>query len=280
MSQEKLMKVKVMLLVKPREVTPHYRTLKMICDDKTIDICAVVVDEGKLDLLKGMRKYYRKRGLLRTLIKIITFVMPGDLGHRLEFEGTRRANASFPIRELHISENAVWIHTTNPYTNDIIPRLEELKPDIAFRASGFDLVKEPLLSLPKHGILSYHHDDLTRYRGGPPCLWEIYNNESEVGVTVQILADGLDKGDIVLQRFYKINYDISINRFVDKVKLDSADLAYQVIKQFQRGEFNPKKPASVGKFYTAPTARQLAILHLINIRNIIYGWFRRLVKRS
>ncbi|NQT72531.1 MAG: hypothetical protein HQ553_07140 [Chloroflexi bacterium] len=261
--------MRVLILVKSQEPIPMYRTLEMISRDQTLTVCGVMVDNSKLTaqtLIREMANYCKKRGFTRMLLKIVSRSLPGDLGHRLEFEGTRRVHTYWPVSNLNFGKDAVWIWTSDPYDSAVISRLRDLEPDIALRASAFGIIKEPMLSLPRLGILSYHHGDLTKYRGGPPCLWEIWNGEKELGVTVQILDKGIDTGNIVLQKFYEVDHDMSINRYVDNVKLNTAHLAYEALKSIQSGEFNLKKPEKKGTLYTAPTVVQLARMHLMNLK--------------
>ena len=72
-------------------------------------------------------------------------------------------------------------------------------PDVLLRIGGFGIVKEPLLSLCRAGVLSYHHGDMRRYRGQPPAFWELYHGERSIGrirrdavehVTRRTLEDG------------------------------------------------------------------------------------------
>ena len=70
----------------------------------------------------------------------------------------------------------------------------ELAPDVLVLIAGFGIIGEPLLSLAPHGVLAYHHGDMRRYRGMPPAFWELFNDETEMGVTVQRLSPGLDDG--------------------------------------------------------------------------------------
>ena len=60
------------------------------------------------------------------------------------------------------------LEADDPYGEETRARLEELRPDVLLLTSGFGIVREPILSLAPHGVLSYHHGDLRRYRGSRP----------------------------------------------------------------------------------------------------------------
>jgi methionyl-tRNA formyltransferase len=72
--------------------------------------------------------------------------------------------------------------------------VEELtEVDIAVRFD-FGILKSDALTAPTHGILSYHHGDLSSYRGQPAGFYELIHGRPTAGVTVQRLINDLDGG--------------------------------------------------------------------------------------
>lgn len=49
---------------------------------------------------------------------------------------------------------------------------------------GYNSLQGEILNIPKYGVWSFHHDDEEKYRGGPPCFWEIFYNDSITGATI------------------------------------------------------------------------------------------------
>jgi len=64
---------------------------------------------------------------------------------------------------------------------------------------GFGIIRGEILEVPEYGVWSYHHDDERKYRGRPPCFWEIYKGDPVTGAILQRLTDRLD-GGIILKR--------------------------------------------------------------------------------
>jgi len=56
------------------------------------------------------------------------------------------------------------------------------------------------LSIPKHGFLNVHFSLLPKYRGAAPIQWALINGETETGVTLFWLDEGMDTGPILLQK--------------------------------------------------------------------------------
>ena len=67
------------------------------------------------------------------------------------------------------------------------------------------LLREPLLSLPKYGIINLHPALLPDYRGRTPQHWPIINREKETGITIHYIDETADTGKIILQRHIPLN---------------------------------------------------------------------------
>ncbi|MGD2064518.1 MAG: methionyl-tRNA formyltransferase, partial [Nitrospirota bacterium] len=79
-------------------------------------------------------------------------------------------------------------------------RLREAGADaIAVVAFGAILPVE-VLEMTRLGAINVHASLLPKYRGSSPINWAIVNGEAESGVTTMYMAEGLDTGDILLQR--------------------------------------------------------------------------------
>ena len=137
----------------------------------------------------------------------------------------------------------------NHKTESLIASYE---PDLCFH-SGHIIIKEPIMSLAKDGVMGYHHGDLTKHRGGLPCFWELYYGEKEVGVTVQILGSKLDTGEIVLQRFFDIKDEDTLQTLQQRVHCETTDMACESILLLSNPNFTSQKPKSLGKYHKLPT---------------------------
>lgn len=65
---------------------------------------------------------------------------------------------------------------------------------------GTNIIKEPVLTLPRIGVLNAHSSLLPKYRGSRAEFWMLYHGEPQyAGVTVHWVTPGLDDGDMFLQ---------------------------------------------------------------------------------
>ncbi len=81
---------------------------------------------------------------------------------------------------------------------ELLGRMRELGADLGLVYGG-PIIRRELYSLPRLGTLGIHHGLTPEYRGKKTTFWAMYNGEKCVGVTIQKVADGLDRGDIVAE---------------------------------------------------------------------------------
>lgn len=64
---------------------------------------------------------------------------------------------------------------------------------------AFGIIRGDILNAARYGVWSLHHDDESKFRGGPPAFWEVYHDEPTTGAVLERLVDRLD-AVIVLQK--------------------------------------------------------------------------------
>jgi methionyl-tRNA formyltransferase len=83
--------------------------------------------------------------------------------------------------------------------------LAALRPDLLAVAAYGRILGRDLLELAPHGAINVHGSLLPRYRGAAPIQWAVANGDAETGVTIMRMDEGLDTGDILLQRVLPID---------------------------------------------------------------------------
>jgi len=78
--------------------------------------------------------------------------------------------------------------------------LAALRPDVLCVAAYGRILGKDLLELAPQGAVNVHGSLLPRYRGAAPVQWAIARGEAETGVSIMQMDEGLDTGDLLLQR--------------------------------------------------------------------------------
>jgi methionyl-tRNA formyltransferase len=75
-----------------------------------------------------------------------------------------------------------------------------LKPDVIVVMAYGQILPRDVLEIPKIACLNLHASLLPRWRGAAPIQAAIAGSDPETGITVMHMDEGLDTGDILLQR--------------------------------------------------------------------------------
>lgn len=87
-----------------------------------------------------------------------------------------------------------------------LARLQDLAPDLGLSIAYDQIFGRRLLAGIPCGFLNFHAGALPRYRGRNVITWAILNGEPELGVTAHFVDEGVDTGDILLQRTVPIGW--------------------------------------------------------------------------
>jgi methionyl-tRNA formyltransferase len=113
------------------------------------------------------------------------------------------------------------------------------------------IIKEPLLSLPKHGFINTHPSLLPYNRGKHYNFWSIVER-APFGVTLHVVDDGVDTGDIVAQTVIPYTWEDTGKSLYMKAKLAMINLFQEVYPVLRTMDFpRTRQDSNVGSFHRA-----------------------------
>jgi len=83
---------------------------------------------------------------------------------------------------------------------EAIDQIRALAPDVIVVMAYGQILPRAVLEIPKIACLNLHASLLPRWRGAAPIQAAIADGDREAGMTVMYMDEGLDTGDILLQR--------------------------------------------------------------------------------
>src|SRR5438045_5230803 len=78
--------------------------------------------------------------------------------------------------------------------------MKKLGVDIGIMAFVLQFAPQDFVKIPKHGTIQYHPSLLPKYRGPSSINWPLIKGETKTGLTIFRPNDGLDEGEVVLQK--------------------------------------------------------------------------------
>jgi len=112
----------------------------------------------------------------------------------------------------------------DPNDPAVVAELAALAPDFLFSFYYRQMLKAPLLALPRAGAWNMHGSLLPRYRGRVPVNWAIIHGERETGATLHRMLEKPDAGGILAQQAVPILPDDTAADVFHKVTL-AAEMA-------------------------------------------------------
>ncbi|MDD4494922.1 MAG: methionyl-tRNA formyltransferase [Eubacteriales bacterium] len=109
-----------------------------------------------------------------------------------------------PVKTFALEKGIKVLQHKSVRTQEFEDQLKELSPDLAVVVAYGKILPLNILNLPKFGCINIHASLLPYYRGAAPINWAIIKGEKVTGVTSMFMDEGMDAGDILLQKKAKI----------------------------------------------------------------------------
>ena len=116
-----------------------------------------------------------------------------------------------------------------------VQKIKDMKPDIIFSFYYRNMIKKPLLEIPKAGCLNLHGALLPAYRGRCPINWVLVNGETQTGVTLHRMVDKADAGAIVAQQAVPIAFADTARSLYGKLCRQAAVLLDEALPLIKAG---------------------------------------------
>ncbi len=137
-------------------------------------------------------------------------------------------------------------------------RLKSAEEQERFRAFNADaavvvayglILPRPILEATRHGAFNLHASLLPRWRGAAPINRAIMAGDSETGVSIMRIAEGLDTGPVCLKSRVPIGLDMTAGELHDALAAKGAALMVEALAELERGRLDCKPQPDEGVTY-------------------------------
>jgi methionyl-tRNA formyltransferase len=119
-------------------------------------------------------------------------------------------------------------------------RLTALRPDAIVVVAYGRIIPKWMLELPLFGNINLHGSLLPKYRGAAPIQWAVANGETETGVSTMWLDEGLDTGDVLLERRLPLGPDTTAPEVFARLAPMGAELMVDTLADMTEGSLSRK----------------------------------------
>ncbi len=115
-------------------------------------------------------------------------------------------------------------------------KIVELKPDLIITCAYGQIVPKEVLDCPKYGCINIHASLLPKYRGANPICASIMNGEDKTGITIMVMEETLDTGDILYQKEIPILESDNLGTIETKLSELGAEMIGEFLPKIASGE--------------------------------------------
>ncbi|UCH28278.1 MAG: methionyl-tRNA formyltransferase [Myxococcales bacterium] len=133
----------------------------------------------------------------------------------------------------------VW-QPTKVRTAEFAEKLGTLGADVAVVVAYGRILPKAVLDVPRVGCVNVHASLLPRWRGAAPIQWSIVHGDTETGVTLMQMDEGMDTGPILATAETSIERNDDAATLSSRLSKMGAELLRRELPRYVAGELTPE----------------------------------------
>lgn len=181
-----------------------------------------------------------------------------------------------PVKMTAESENIPVFQPEKLNTSENYEILKNLEADAFVVVAYGQILSKDILALPSFGAINVHASLLPKYRGAAPIHWAIINGEKTTGITTMQMDEGLDTGDMLLQRSVPIEERDTTGDLHDRLALLGEKLLLETLGKLEHKAITPVPQPKGEDSYAPKISKELAEIDWESSAKDIYNLIRGL----
>jgi len=156
-----------------------------------------------------------------------------------------------PVKQLALQHGLTVLQPVSLKSEAVQREIAALDADVMVVAAYGLILPKAVLELPRYGCLNIHASLLPRWRGAAPIQRAILAGDSETGITIMQMDEGLDTGDMLSRHACPIAADDTAQTLHDKLAKIGADSLLATLHSLEEGGLNPVRQDDSAACYAA-----------------------------
>jgi methionyl-tRNA formyltransferase len=153
--------------------------------------------------------------------------------------------------------------------------LGDRAPDLIVVAAFGQILPPSVLGIPARGCVNLHASLLPRYRGASPINRAIISGDETTGITTMLMNEGMDTGDILLQKEVPIAADDDAISLSKRLSDAGALLLLDTLNRMERNQLSPQPQNGSLATYAPPLKKEDGLIDWSvsarDIHNLVRG---------
>ncbi|GGN95982.1 methionyl-tRNA formyltransferase [Saccharibacillus kuerlensis] len=150
-------------------------------------------------------------------------------------QGRKKVLTPSPVKEAALKHHLPVLQPQRMRDKDAVEELASFHPDLIVTAAYGQILPKSLLNVPELGCVNVHGSLLPAYRGGAPIQRSIINGETQTGITLMYMAEGLDTGDMIAKTEVEITDEDTSGTLFEKMAEAGAALLKRELPRLLEG---------------------------------------------
>ena len=163
-------------------------------------------------------------------------LIESDENLEIKFICVRYDSVDLKLKEICKTYDIDYLRFSDINSMEFMEKVKKYECDLFVSMSFNQIFKSKLINIPKLKTINCHAGKLPFYRGRNILNWVLINDENEFGITVHYVDEGIDTGDIILQRTYDITEKDDYGTLLNIAYEKCANVLYDSIKLIQNNK--------------------------------------------
>lgn len=153
--------------------------------------------------------------------------------------GRKMETEPSPVKRL-ATERKIPVEQPSRLDGDAIETLRTYAPDIVIVAAYGKILPKAMLDIPGFGCLNVHTSLLPKLRGASPIQNALINGDTETGVTLMLMDEGLDTGPVIAEKPVTIAFEDTKETLTEKLATTGSTLLSETLPGWIKRTIEPR----------------------------------------
>lgn len=171
---------------------------------------------------------------LKALLEDLRFNIVGVITTSDKLVGRKQVLTPSEVKQYALSHGLPVFHTDKK-KELYLKALDKFQPELVVCKAFGEIVPKEFLDYPKYKCINVHFSILPKYRGAVPIQKAILDGEKRTGISIMLMSDGLDEGDILKVYEEDIKKDDTNLSLRQRLVKKSAEILGDVLEDWVNG---------------------------------------------
>lgn len=180
-----------------------------------------------------------------------------------------------PVKEVAVAAGLEVLQPDKARDPALAEWLKDADVDVATVVAYGKILPASLLEIPRLGFVNVHFSLLPKYRGAAPVQRALIEGESETGVSIMVLTEGMDEGPVIDMKATPVGDDETAGRVGDRLAPLGADLLVPSLLGYADGSLTPIEQSHENATYASKITPDDALIDWSSpakrIRDLVRG---------